>query len=245
MIKAVSQKIDRFLGLKLRFHWSSLILIYLITSIFGEMAVQKFQETNIVLVYTASVFITLLVVLSIIAHEMGHVIAGRRNGIGFSSVTIFALGGLAKPTNQFPTPKSELITSVAGPLISFSIATVSLIVFIIATIIIGEGLVTWTLSIIAILNTMMGIFNLIPAFPLDGGRILRATIWMAKGNFLIATKYASYTGQVIGGLMIGYGAISVLTGGGLLNGVWIGIIGFIIITSAKQLYLQALRNRNV
>jgi Zn-dependent protease len=236
MLQLTINKVNKFLGLELKFHWSVLILILIIASSMGEMAIAKFQEINIILIYATSILTTLGVILSVIAHEMGHVIAGRKFGVQCSDITIFALGGAARPTSEFTSAKSEFFTAIGGPLVSIGIA----IVLILAVILMPINLATWNIFMLGIMNVMLGVFNLIPAFPLDGGRVLRSAIWKVTGSFVTATKYASYIGQFFGGCMIGLGIytmISTLS----FNGIWFGVIGFFIIVAARHSWSEVKR----
>lgn len=239
MINTIHNKVNRFLGLELKFHWTVLILMALVTSAINRTTIATFPDTNIVLSYAIGLFISICVILSITAHEMGHVIAGRRYGAQCDGITIFALGGIAKIRSQLPSAKSELVVALAGPAVSLSIAVLGMAVNIMISAA-NTNLVSLVIAIIITLNLMFAIFNLIPAFPLDGGRVLRSIIWMIKGDLLVATKYASYGGYIFGSAMIGAGLLMIFgvyipfLGQGFISGVWIGLIGFIIIVIGRS-----------
>jgi Zn-dependent protease len=187
------------------------------------------------LIYLSGILVSFGLILSIIAHEMGHVIVCRKFGIDCSSIMIFMFGGAAVPTSNFQTAKSEFFVAIAGPMVSLFIAIMLAILIMPITILLDLNLISYIIAFMIFSNILFCVFNLIPAFPLDGGRILRSVIWAIKKDYIIATKYASYSGQFFGGCMIGYGiTISIITSS--INGIWIGIIGFIVMSSARQAY---------
>ncbi len=234
MLDNIRYRIDRFLGLKLQFHWSVLILVYLLANWVGRATISKFPTINIYSAYLSGIIVALLIILSILAHEMGHVLMGRKFGIDCSSIKLFALGGIATPTSGFPSAKSEFFVAIAGPITSLIIGLAAMILAIGSALISDDiNILSTSLSFVASINIVLAVFNLIPAFPLDGGRVLRSAIWAAKKDYFIATKYASYTGQFLGGCLIGYGGFEIISYS-IVSGIWTALIGFLIMMYARQ-----------
>lgn len=179
---------------------------------------------------------------SVLIHELMHSVVAQRHGMQISSISLFVFGGVSRITGEPPTPGVELKMAAAGPFASLVLA-----VFFYALVVwsraLGLGqaftaLVAW----LAIMNGALTVFNLVPGFPLDGGRLLRAIIWRATGNQLRATRIAAGIGQGFGYLLMGVGVLSVLLGG-LLSGVWWLFIGWFLVQAAANSYQQTLLQR--
>lgn len=179
---------------------------------------------------------------SVLIHELMHSVVAQRYGMQISSISLFVFGGVSRITGEPPTPGVELKMAAAGPFASLVLA-----VFFYALVVwsraLGLGqaftaLVAW----LAIMNGALTVFNLVPGFPLDGGRLLRAIIWRATGNQLRATRVAAGIGQGFGYLLMGVGVLSVLLGG-LLSGVWWLFIGWFLVQAAANSYQQTLLQR--
>jgi len=226
----------RIMGIKVDFHWSILILIFLITRNLAPYLMAK-HNSGMIAVGAACVFLSAAFIASILIHELGHVWAGRKFGIDFHGITIFVLGGAARMTGQPKTPKAECLMAIAGPACSIALAVVS---FLLALVFgaLGFELVGHSFAILATINGMLGVFNMIPAFPLDGGRVARAAIWKFTGSFAVATRYSTYGGMALGSVLVVMGVVTALGyqtffGQGIGDGLWIGIIGAIVVLLAK------------
>ncbi len=231
----------RIMGLWVDFHWSILILIFIISTNLFPFLSNTHPTSGMLPLLLSCTLICASFVASILVHELSHVWMGRKFGIQFSGITLFLFGGAARITTQPRTPEAEFLTAIAGPICSiliaasFAISTAMFVAFGIGT----ENLFVHTLVIVATVNTMLGVFNMVPAFPLDGGRVVRAIIWKRTKNFAKATLYASYGGILLGGFFITTGvfmAFGLKTpfGIGIGDGLWIGVIGFLIISMARR-----------
>ncbi len=180
---------------------------------------------------------SLLFFASVLIHELAHSLVALKQGEEVRSITLFILGGVAEIKDEPRKPSREFYMALVGPLSSLGIALVFL------------ALWYWLRSIsqplaalcryLALINLILGIFNLIPGFPMDGGRILRAVVWKITGNLRRATRVASVTGQAVAFLMIVFGIWQILRGF-FFNGMWIALIGWFIHSAATRGYQQVL-----
>jgi Zn-dependent protease/CBS domain-containing protein len=172
---------------------------------------------------------------SVLAHELGHAWVALREGIPVRRITLFFFGGVAEIGREPGSAGAEFRVAAAGPLVSFLLAgSFGLLALAEA----GLPILAAPTRYLAQVNLMLGLFNLIPAFPLDGGRIFRAGIWAWTGNSLRSTRIASRLGQAIAFGMIGVGIFSALTGG-VTNGLWFVMLGFFLQNAARSARAQA------
>lgn len=176
--------------------------------------------------------------VSILAHELGHAVVARRFDVPMRGITLFIFGGVAEMTQEPPNAKAEFFVAIAGPIVSIVIAVVCY-----AAGVYGEaGLavpiagVLWYLGVI---NGIVVAFNLIPAFPLDGGRVLRSILWHVKGSLRWATRITSSIGSGFGLLLILLGVVSFI-GGNIVGGMWQFLIGMFLRGAANLSYQQIL-----
>jgi Zn-dependent protease/CBS domain-containing protein len=180
--------------------------------------------------------------LSIVLHELSHSIVARRYGIPMRGITLFIFGGVAEMDAEPPSPRSEFLMAIAGPAASVVIAG---IFFALAAL---DQLFSWpqelavVVDYLAIINLVLAAFNLIPAFPLDGGRVLRSVLWHFKGNLRWATRFSAFIGSGFGVAMIVLGVISLLFGN-LIGGIWWFLIGMFLFGAARGSYQHLLMRR--
>ena len=186
---------------------------------------------------------------SILLHELGHALVAERKGIGISEITLWMFGGVARMERDSDSPGTEFKIAVAGPVVTLAIAAVSIAVGILASspsqfeeaLRFEEdsgvsGLLTM-LGFLAEVNLFVLVFNLIPAYPLDGGRIARAVAWWRTGDRTRATRFAATLGQGFSYVLIAVG-IYLLIQGDVIGGIWLGVIGFILGQSARAAQVQ-------
>ncbi len=175
--------------------------------------------------------------LSIVFHELSHSLVARRYGLPMKGITLFLFGGVAEMSSQPPSPKAEILMAVAGPISSIvlggMLVGVSYLCRYFATPKPVSGVLLWA----GILNGALAGFNLIPGFPLDGGRILRGALWKFKGDLRGATRAASRVGEGFGWALVGLGAFNLIFAGAL-SGVWEILIGLFIRGAARNSYRQ-------
>lgn len=176
---------------------------------------------------------------SIVIHEFAHSIVARRFGIPMKGITLFIFGGVAEMTKEPPNPKSEFFMAIAGPLAS---VVISLCCFLLAG---ASAAAQWPVPATAVFSYLMWInfilvlFNLVPAFPLDGGRVLRSALWAAKGSLHWATRISSTIGGGFGFLLIILGIFSFFRGN-LIGGVWWFILGMFLRNASRMSFEQLL-----
>lgn len=173
--------------------------------------------------------------LSIVFHELSHSLVARRYGLSISGITLFIFGGVAQMEREPGSPKAELLMAAAGPAASFVLAGVAYGLLLAARQVGLPTPVTGVVLYVVYMNAVLAIFNLIPAFPLDGGRVLRAILWHFKHDLRAATRVSSNLGKGLAFLLIGLGALSAL-GGNLIGGLWYLLIGMFLHGAAQQSY---------
>ncbi len=179
---------------------------------------------------------------SLIFHELCHSIVARRYGIPIKGITLFIFGGVAQMDDEPPSAKAEFLMAMAGP-----IASILLAVGFYGVVQVGTSYrmpipVVGVATYLSFVNGLLAAFNLIPAFPLDGGRMLRAALWRWKNDMRWATGLASRIGSGFGFLLVGLGLLNVITGNFVL-GIWWFLIGLFLHTAAKASYFQLLTRR--
>ena len=170
--------------------------------------------------------------LSIILHELAHATVARSFGLPIGGITLFIFGGVAELRQEPTTPRSEFWVAIVGPIASILIACACYTVGI-GTAAAGWETVTSVFDFLAITNTVLALFNLVPAFPLDGGRVLRSIIWWRTGNLRRATRIASMFGTVFGAVLVLSG-LSQIVAGNTMGGTWQLLIGIFLAAAASQ-----------
>lgn len=180
------------------------------------------------MVWIAALVGTTLFFASILAHEFGHALVAMHAGIGVSSVTLFVLGGVSRIVEEPRTAWEELRIAAAGPIVSLAAAGV----FLGATPFLHGSLAVSIAIYLVLVNAALALFNLLPALPLDGGRVLRATIWAITGNPRSATRWAAWSGRAIGASFMAAGVAALLMGA-LVPAGWLLLLGVFIERSAN------------
>jgi Zn-dependent protease/CBS domain-containing protein len=173
----------------------------------------------------------------IVLHELGHAVVATRVGIPMRGITLFLFGGVAEMESEPPSPRSEFLMAIAGPLVSLVLAVVF---FVLAYVGLANGwprLYAIPLLYLGWINSVVLLFNMVPAFPLDGGRVLRSILWGTLNNLRRATLWASRCGQVFAWFLIGLGVLQ-LFAGNLFGGIWLGIVGLFLNNAAQMSYQQ-------
>ncbi|HZP97734.1 MAG TPA: site-2 protease family protein [Candidatus Limnocylindria bacterium] len=236
-----SFRIARILGIDLRVHLSWILIFLLVTF---SLADQVFpfsypswsqQKTVIVAAVTALLFFG-----SVVLHELAHALVARRFRMSVSSITLFLLGGVASLTKEPPSAKAEFFMAVAGPATSLAVGGVALEVSQLVTDTLARAPSLQPVEAVAgylgYVNIAVAVFNLIPGFPLDGGRVLRSIIWAIRSDRTGATRIAARGGQAVAGLFALWAGYRVLTGDP--TGLWMGLIAYFLYGAASQTLQQ-------
>lgn len=249
-------RIGQLFGIDIRIDWSWLVIFLLVTwnlaSIFG----QYHQDWGATLRWGTGIVAALLFFASVLAHELAHSLVARSQGVEVRSITLFLFGGVSNIQRDPESPGAEFLVTIVGPLTSFVVG----ILFILASGLSSSSLqgslqnpgqvigqlspLTTLLVWLGPINITVGIFNLIPGFPLDGGRVLRSIIWAITGNLRRATFLASMVGRgiawlmILAGISMAFGARIPLLGTGLISGLWLAFIGWFLDSASQQSYRQ-------
>jgi Zn-dependent protease/CBS domain-containing protein len=172
---------------------------------------------------------------SILIHELGHSWVARRNGIPIESITLFVFGGVARISREPDTPGVEFRMAIAGPVTSFVLAGLFAGAWQVAR---EVPLLAAPAIWLARINFMVAVFNLVPGFPLDGGRLFRAAVWHFTGSLRRASRVASFTGQLVAFGLIGWGILTVM-GGNVIGGMWLAFIGWFLQNAAAHSHADA------
>jgi Zn-dependent protease/CBS domain-containing protein len=180
--------------------------------------------------------------LSVVLHELSHALVARTYGMEMRGITLFIFGGVAEMPGEPPTAQAEFLVAAAGPAASFAIALVCGAGYLTASIAGLPPPVAAICGLLGVLNVTLALFNLAPAFPLDGGRMLRAVIWGWSGNLRRATRISSAIGSGFGLLLVGLGVLSTVRGN-FVSGLWFFLLGLFVRNAAQASYQQLLLRR--
>lgn len=231
-------RLVRLLGFDILIHWSWLIIATLFTwSLATGYLPGVYPEWSAERRWIAAAITSVLFFTSVLVHELSHSIVARARGLEVSSITLFLFGGASSLGGEPRSAREEFWIAVVGPLTSFAIGGVFAVIWLLSRDG-GSTVVAAITGYLAYINVAVGIFNLLPGFPLDGGRVLRSAVWGAKGNMLQATRVAANAGRVVAAILIGIGILTVFTGG--LGGLWLAVIGWFLWNAAENSYQQLL-----
>lgn len=187
--------------------------------------------------WVISLVSALLLFVSVLLHELAHSLVARARGLSVKNITLFIFGGVSNIEQEPTSPGVEFQISVVGPVVSLLIG---LLAYLLQLPFGGsKSPIVAILAYLAVTNVLLGIFNLIPGFPLDGGRVLRSIIWKVTGSLQRATRVVTIVGQIIAYLFILWG-IWQFFGGNILNGIWIGFIGWFLLSAAQSANSQVM-----
>lgn len=196
-----------------------------------------YQHLNTSTYWFMGIFGALGLFLSIVIHEYCHSLMAKRFGLPMKGITLFIFGGMAEMSDEPPTARAELFIAIVGPLSSLALAGVF---YILNQLALGLDLsiaFTGLTHYLAVINIFLALFNIVPAFPLDGGRVLRAALWRWKGDLRRATRTAAAIGGGFGILLMVYGGLQFF-GGAFIGGMWLFLIGLFIRGAAQMSYKQ-------
>ena len=221
--------LGRVAGVHVGAHWSWIIVVWLVV---WSLAAEVFPDAAPGLsdgAYLAMAGVaTLAFFASLLLHELGHAIVARREGMEIEGITLWLFGGVARFQGMFPSAGAELRIALAGPAVSLVLGLSFLAAGLLPVPDSVDSVVTW----LGRINLILLAFNMIPALPLDGGRVLRALIWRSTGDFTLATRSAGSAGVAIGRVMLGAGVLLVLLTGSA-GGLWLALIGIFVSTAAR------------
>ncbi len=234
--------IGKAFGISLRLHYSWFFIFVLVTwALAAAYFPTTYPDWSLTLKITAGVLTSFLFFASVLVHELMHSVVALRQGIKIQAITLFFLGGVSQMSGETKTAGDEFRMAAAGPFSSLVLGGILLGIYYGVRGISGlpAQFVAAVAQYLGIINILLGAFNLIPGFPLDGGRVLRSIIWWQTKNMQKATKIASNIGRAIGFLFI-LGGIWLAFTGNFFNGIWLALIGWFLLTAASASYSQVL-----
>lgn len=223
-------RLFRLFGIEFTANWSWLLLfgllVYVAYSTFASVRVGLSQPW----LWTLAAVAAVLSVICLYAHELAHALVARVYGIPVRTISLFLLGGMAHITRESPSPRAEFLIAIAGPLTSIFLGVVG-------------GLLSWAFSWqspigalgfwLAMVNIPLGVFNLVPAYPLDGGRVLRGALWFAGQDLHWASTVSARAGQLVAVGML-FSGVWILFDGGALSGLWLILIAWFMYAGATS-----------
>ena len=233
-------RLGRIFGVEIGLHYSWFIIALLITFSVANQFQLNNPRWSDSLRWGLAIVTAVLFFVSIVVHELSHALVAKARGLPVRAITLFALGGVAQIEKEAADAKTEFWMGIVGPITSFVIGLLCLGI----TFALG-----WTppafpqqplpamLMWLGVIKLGLAIFNMIPGFPLDGGRVLRGLLWWITGNARRATTIAARVGQIIAFGMILYGVMQFFGGAGI-NGLWLAFIGWFLLSASRESYAQ-------
>ena len=230
----------RILGVDITLDLSWFVILALLLGTFSAASFPALLPGRGVATYfTMGAVGTVLFFASLLIHELAHAVEARRRGIEVEGITLFVFGGMARTRTDPRTPMDEFVIAGVGPLASAILAAI-LVGLSVPAVTAGWESGGVVLRYLGFLNLALAVFNLLPGFPLDGGRLLRALIWGMTGSLRKGTRVATLAGRGLGFLLIALGGLSMLAGQGLIGGLWTVFIGWFLVQAAASSYDQVL-----
>lgn len=257
-------RLARISGIDIEVDWSLLLIFGLVTFSLANGVLPRWHpDWSRALIWGIALAAALLFFLSVLLHELSHALVGRANGIVVRRITLFVFGGVAQMENEPKTPKAELLMAIVGPITSLGIgllATVAGMWLAGPAVRLSDdpvqaaraiGPLATLLLWLGPINFILGVFNLVPGFPLDGGRVLRAVLWSVTKDLITATRWAAGIGRGFAAFLMACGILMALGfrlpffGTGLLGGLWLVLIGWFLNNAARASYEQVVARKRL
>jgi Zn-dependent protease/CBS domain-containing protein len=250
-------RVARLFGISIYIDWSWLLIFLLVTwNLAAGVFPALHPEWSVGLNWLMGLLASLLFFASVLAHELAHSLMAIARGLPVRRITLFIFGGVSNIEREPTSPSTEFLVAVVGPVTSILLGVLfsvlggslangaALTPGTVENVLAQLGPLATLLLWLGPINIVLGLFNLIPGFPLDGGRILRSALWAATGNLRQATRWASWVGQavawlfILGGIAMIFGVRLPFFGTGLVGGLWLAFIGWFLNNAAAQSYQQ-------
>ena len=229
-------KVGRVAGIDIAIHPSWLVIAFLLTLTLADgFFPERLPGWSVTQYWLLGGATALLFFASVLAHELSHAIVARRLGLKVQGITLFIFGGATSIESDSRSPRDEALIALAGPISSLVIGGV---------LVGGAALIDareprLLLAWLGFINVVLGAFNLVPGYPMDGGRVLRAILWRLRGDGNTATRQAAMVGRVVGYVMVAGGIFWALRSGDIGSGLWLALVGWFLATSAEATVQQA------
>jgi Zn-dependent protease len=226
-------RLGRVLGFPLAVHWSVLVLVWLFTwSLAGNLLPVAAPGHGAGTYWLVGLAGATTLLASLLAHELAHALVARRSGVEVTGLTLWLFGGVATLKDEARSPGADLRIAVVGPATSIGLALAFGLLAVVSDVALADDLVVAVSWWLAVVNLLLGVFNLIPGAPLDGGRILRAYLWRRHGDRLRAAVGAARAGRVVAFALVGVGLLQIAAGAGV-GGVWSIFLGWFLFMAAR------------
>jgi Zn-dependent protease len=231
-----SFSIGRWFGFKVRIDYSWFIIFGLVVWTFSSYVFPaQLPRLATGEYYAMGTAAALLLFLSVLLHELAHSIVARSRGVEVEGITLFIFGGVAQTKSEAERPIDEFLITIVGPLTSLALAGAFWGADVVVDFFAWPAAVGAVAGYIGVLNLVLAVFNMVPGFPLDGGRIFRSLVWQVTGDLDKATRWATWAGRAFGYALVAFGLFSLLQGF-LLNGMWMAFIGWFLANAAASSY---------
>lgn len=228
---APSIRLGRLFGIDIGVNWSLIFVFALISwTLAATVLPADVPGRGAAAYWVAAIAGAVLFYICLLAHEMAHALVARRSGVKVAGITLWLFGGVSQLAGEPKNARSEALIAIVGPLTSFGVALIALVLALATT---SNGLVSDLFTWLAYVNVALAVFNLVPAFPLDGGRVLSALFWWRSGSRQRGVHNAVRIGRVFAYLMIAIGVLQLFTGA-VANGIWLAFIGWFLLSAASS-----------
>jgi Zn-dependent protease/CBS domain-containing protein len=227
--------LGRIAGIHVGLNWSLLVIAFLIASSLATSLLPSAAPGQSSSAYwTAGIVSAFVYLACLLAHELAHSVVAARRGVRVEGITLWLFGGVSRFSSETASPGAQALITFVGPATSLLLG----FVFLLASIAVGggannPGLLAATLSWLGFINLLLGVFNLLPAFPLDGGRLLQSLIWARTGDRLRATRIAALIGRGFAFLLIAYGLVTFFVTGSFIGAIWSVFLGWVLLSAAR------------
>ena len=228
-----SVRLGRIAGIQIGANWGVLVIVALVmVGLAGARFPGQYPDRPAVAYWTVAAVAVVLFLASLLAHELAHALVAKANGVRVERITLWLFGGVAELSGQVRRPGADFAVAIVGPATSVVLGVVFGGLALGLDAAGADGLLVSGAAYLAVVNLMLAIFNLLPAAPLDGGRVLRATVWKLTGDRVRAAVLAARAGRVLGLALIVLGLGLALFGGGL-GGLWWALLGWFVVNAAQ------------
>ena len=228
-----SVRLGRVAGIEVAIHWSlAIVVVIIVWTLASQLLPALVPDQSQVTYWLVSALAAFLFYTSLLSHEMGHALVARRLGVNVGGITLWIFGGVARLRGDAASPGIEVKIAIAGPLVSLALGALFAGATVLLDVSHGPAIIEGGCAWLAASNASLLAFNLIPAFPLDGGRLLRAWLWRRSGDRYRATSTAARLGRICSFLMIG-GGVLLIVWQGAWSGLWLILMGVFLMFAAR------------
>lgn len=223
-----SWRVGRIAGVEIRIDASWSLIALLVGYTFFLVLGSRFETAGSGTQVVAAVVMTLAFFASVLIHELAHSVVAKGRGVNVRGITLFLFGGATHADLETKEPRDELVIAAVGPLTSLALSGLFWVIAQVP----GSDVVAYASGYLGWINLALALFNLVPGFPLDGGRILRSLVWSSTGDIYRATRVAARGGRIVGMVLIAIGVFELFFLGALVNGLWLMAIGWFLSQAA-------------